>query len=144
MAELVLAILPLIISVAEHYEECLAPIQRYLQFSKRVSRFQGRFEIQKTIFQNQCQFLLEEAVDREVAVQMLRDKTHPSWVSRDLDSKLVDQLGVSKEACKTIIGEVQRILKRLEEWSRTLATAMQEDDKVVCFDILFRCVLTSM
>lgn len=130
MAELALAILPLLLSVLEKYDRCLRPIEGYIKYSKRVNRFQHKFEIQGTIFYNQGQLLLEEAVDRGIAAQMLRDKAHKKWINKKLDGLLKDQLNTSRSSCIFVFHEVEQVLKRLEDWCSVEAIAIQEGEKV--------------
>ena len=136
MADSALAILPLIISSTKRYENCLRPIQEYIHFSKPFGDFQQKFERQRIIFQNQCQLLLEEAVDPNVAAGMLRDGAHMSWTDEGLDHRLSIQLGMSRNACTGIICKAEDIAKRLEEWSTTLAKAMEQAQKVLLLSML--------
>jgi hypothetical protein len=47
---LVLGILPLIISAAEHYEDAFKPFKRYKKFAPELQLYQQQLGTQKTIF----------------------------------------------------------------------------------------------
>ncbi|KAL9118832.1 MAG: hypothetical protein Q9187_004613 [Circinaria calcarea] len=123
---LVLAVLPLLISAAEHYEDCLKPFMRYYKFTSKVSNFQERFKVQNTIFHNQCRILLASILEQDVAIRMLEDKTHVNWSSQMIEAKLLKQLASSKEACLIIIKQVTKQLQSIEKESRGLNEAMEQ------------------
>ena len=129
-AGLALAVLPLLISAAEHYEDCLRPLRRFLHFASEVDRFQRKLQIQKTIFRNQCRILLEGVVDHDVAVRMLLDGEHPCWRDPDVEECISNQLEASKDACLSIIDDIRFVLENLENWSLNLSETIQEDGKV--------------
>jgi hypothetical protein len=129
-AGLALAVLPLLISAAEHYEDCLRPIERFIHFTSRVDRFQQKLTVQRTIFRNQCRILLENIIDHDAVESMLKGKEHPSWQDPQIEEGIIDQLEASEDACVTVITGIQSILKDLEEWSASLAKAIQYDSKV--------------
>lgn len=88
---LALGVLPLLISAAEHYDDCLRPFIRYKNFVKEADRFQNLLAIQKVIFKNQCRILLEEIIEHDVASSMLNDPSganHPSWSDIELEKQL--------------------------------------------------------
>ena len=130
VAGLALAILPLLISTAEHYKTCLRPIERYIHFVSRVESFQSALSIQKTTFRNQCRILLGLAVEHDVAAGMLQNTQHPSWRDADIEFDIVKRLEDSKDACILVISKIQFILKSLTAWSADLASAIQKNDKV--------------
>ncbi|MCJ1436556.1 hypothetical protein MMC27_005935 [Xylographa pallens] len=125
---LVLAVLPLLISACEHYEDCLQPFVRYRHFATKLDRFQQKLKIQRTVFRNECRILLESIVEHEIAVRMLDDKNHESWHDQGLDSKLVQQLDSSKDTCVIIIGEIEDHLKEVEKDSADFETAVTANE----------------
>ena len=126
----VLAILPLIISAAENYECCFRPIERYCHFSSRLDRFQQRFGIQRTIFRNQCRILLEDIVEHDVAIGMLDDRAHPGWNDESIEKQLLLQLRSSKDACLSILQDIEGILRELETSSKEFSDAVKQEEKV--------------
>ena len=77
-AGLALAVLPLMISAADHYERCLRPFVRYRNFTKEADFFCWSFSVQKQIFKNQCLILLEEIIEHDAASIVLSGAGQPS------------------------------------------------------------------
>ncbi|MCJ1479096.1 hypothetical protein MMC13_007780 [Lambiella insularis] len=124
---IVLAILPLLVSAAEHYEDCLQPFIRYRHFSTKLEQFQQRLNIQRTIFRNEVRILLESAIEHEVAVRMLEDKTHPQWQDECLERELLKQLDTSKDAYVTVIRQIEKQLREVEKDSGELERAIDSE-----------------
>jgi hypothetical protein len=122
----VLGILPLLISAAEHYDDVFKPFKRYRKFAPELENYQQQLGTQKTIFRNECHWLLATLIGRQTAREMLKDRAHASWVDSDLDEKFARQLGESGAACKTIIGSIQAKLKIIEEESESFGLVIQQ------------------
>ena len=130
VAGFVLAVLPLLISAVEHYEDCWRPLVRYCMFTSKVDHFQQRLKTQKTIFRNECRILLESVLEHDVASRMLEDKTHVNWNSQAIEKQLLEQLASSKEACLTIIAQVTEQLKVVEEESMGFDKVIEQSGQV--------------
>ena len=133
VAGLALGFLPLLISAAEHYNECLRPFIRYKNFAKEADRFQNLLRIQKAIFTNQCRILLEEIIEHDVASSMLDGPSgvdHPSWSDVELEEQLTRLLGESRGACITTIEVIKDRLGDIDTESQDLATAIDQDPRV--------------
>ena len=134
VAGLVLGILPLLISAAEHYDDTLRPFERYKNFEKEADRFQGQLGIQKVIYRNQCRILLEEIIEHDVASSMLHGPsgpTHPSWSDVELEEQLSQLLGESRDACVTTVEMIEQRLGDIDGESQDLATTIHQDSEVV-------------
>ncbi len=130
---LTLGVLPLLISAAEHYDDCLRPFIRYNKFAKEAGRFRDLLGIQKTIFRNQCRILLEEIIEHDVATTMLNGPSganHPSWSNIDLEKELCKLLGDSRAACVTTIELIEERLRDIDCESRDLETTIDQDSQV--------------
>lgn len=123
---LVLGILPLLISAAEHYDDVFRPFKRYRRFAPELESYQQALGCQKTIFRNECHWLLATLIGRQNAREMLKDKSHVSWADPDLDEKFSRQLGESGAACKTIIDLIQARLKIIEEETESFGLVIQQ------------------
>ncbi len=144
MAEVIgftLAVLPLLISAAEHYEDILQPFVRYRNFSSKVDRFQQQLGIQRTIFCNECRILLESVVEHDIALRMLEDRDHPQWLDQSVDNRLLKQLDSSKDACITIITQIQEQLRNVEKDSEEFEAAVLQSGQV---SVRARCVEDSI
>jgi hypothetical protein len=125
-AGLVLGVLPLMISAAEHYEDVVRPFKRYRKFAPELELYQQRLETQKTIFRNECHLLLATLTNRQTAKDMLRESKHPSWEDPDLNEKFSRQLGDSGAACTNIINLMQGKLKEIEEKTKSFESVMKQ------------------
>jgi hypothetical protein len=124
---LVLGVLPLLVSTAEHYDDVLRPFKRYKRFSKELKKFQQEFLGHKTVFHNECLLLLSTFTGVETASEMLWEKDHPLRKDLDLNKKLSDQLGPSRDACQDTIRLIMGELDGIQLQSRSFELAMPED-----------------
>jgi hypothetical protein len=129
---LVLGILPLLISTAEHYETILRPFRRYRRYAPELLLYQKQLGTQKTIFRNECMLLLTTLTDNHTAKLMLKESNHPSWTDTDLDESFAQQLGDSGNACKTLIDLIDETLKAVEEEAENFGLIIQESIPVSC------------
>lgn len=130
VAGVALGILPLLIATAEHYDDCFHPLARYRKFASEVSRFQQQLNIQKIIFRNQCRILLEFVIGRDDVARILAAPRNSSPSNSDIEIRLAEQLGESKEACGTIIRLIDERLREIEKESQDLEVAVNQDHTV--------------
>ena len=125
-AGLAVAILPLIVSAAQHYKDCFRPFLKYKRFSKEADEFRMLFGVQKVIFRNQCGFLLQELVDHDAALAMLNGAQSNHRLERQLD----ELLGESKEPCAAIINAICDKLSNMKSESQQLETTIEQERQV--------------
>ncbi|KAL8723600.1 MAG: hypothetical protein Q9225_000142 [Loekoesia sp. 1 TL-2023] len=131
VAGIAIALLPILISAAEHYNDCIKPILRYRKVAKDVQLFQRSLEVHKTIFRNQCRILLEGVVDHDDTLRMLEvGSLDPSWRNTGLEARLAKQFGSSKEACVTSIELINEKLQSIAEESRRLQDIVDTEKEV--------------
>ena len=128
--ELILGILPLLISAAEHWDDCIRPFKRYRKFTTEVDRFQQRLKVQNVIFRNQCRILLENVVKDEGAEQMLAEPKHPSWKDPEIEDRLAAHLAESRDACLATIELIEEKLGEVQEESQDLGAIVAQDQGV--------------
>lgn len=129
--EFALALLPLLISAIEHYDDCFRPLTRYRKFASELNRFQQLLKIQKAIFRNQCRILLENAVSQDVANQMLTERNHLSWCDVETEKLLMEQLGSSREACVAVIELIDKRVCGIEKESRGFEIIVDQELQVI-------------
>lgn len=129
--EFALALLPILISAVEHYDDCFRPLTRYRKFASELNRFQQLLKIQKAIFRNQCRILLENAVSQDVANQMLTERNHLSWCDVETERLLMEQLGSSREACVAVIELIDKRLCGIEKESRGFGIIVDQELQVI-------------
>ena len=140
-AGLALAILPLIVSAAKHYEDCFRPFSRYKKFAKEAECFRTLLNVQKTIFRNQCSILLEEIADHDAALGILNGASHPSQSDQELERRLGELLGESKELCAAIIKTIQEKLSDVESESQQLGFDIEQERQVSFSTMIFAAFL---
>lgn len=110
-----MAILPLLISAAEYYEDAIRPISRYRTYGSEIKIYQQRLQTQQAIFRAECQLLLESLIGEGVAADVLDRLDDPLWTDREAEDRLISQLRPSGEACevmvKLIVGKLKTISK---------------------------------
>ena len=127
---LALAILPLIVSAAQHYEDCFRPFLKYKRFAQEADGFRKLFSVQKAIFRNQCGTLLQELVEHDAALAILNGGRHLSELESDLERQLNDLLGESKEPCAAIMNAIHDKLSDIESESQQLETTIEQERQV--------------
>ena len=139
---LVLGVLPLLVSTAEHYDSVFRPFRRYRRFSKELKQFQQEFLAHKTVFHNECLLLLSTFTRPETANKILRESDHPLRADLELNKKLSDQLGASREACYGIISRIKDELDSIDRESQGFKLATLEEITVSssnCLNAHDRC-----
>jgi hypothetical protein len=111
---LVLGVLPLLVSVIEHYDDVFRPFRRFKEYAPEFARFERRLLAQKTIFRSQCQLLLHPLTDLNTAETMLNEKLHLLWTSKELDTELSHSLGRSAGACIATMKDIEEQLTEVQ------------------------------
>ena len=130
IAGLALAVLPILMTAAQQYNNCLVPLKRYRKFTTEAQDYYKELKIQNTIFRNQCRNLLEEVIDHDAASSMLNSLTQKSWADKSLDEQLAFRLGESLEACISIIGLIEQRLQSIVEESQRFKSVVDQEKQV--------------
>ena len=89
--------------------------------------YKQHLETQKTIFRNECHLLLDSlGLGRELARQMLKDKTHTAWTDHEFDERFARHLGDTGQACEFTIKSMKDKLKAIEEKLERFGLVLQE------------------
>ncbi len=87
-------------------------------------------EVKKVIFKNQCKNLLQDLIKEEVATSIMRTANHPLWSDLQLEQKLADLLEKSREACVSLVREINERLQDIEPECRDLTSTVKTEDTV--------------
>ena len=123
-AGLALAILPLIISSVENYENVSACFTRFRHFAPEVNPFQLSLKTQKVIFDNECRLLLSNVVERETAESLFSDHLRSTNIDPNLASDFALQLGRCGEACYAIVEQIKQKLEEIGLEGQKLESAV--------------------
>lgn len=129
-AGLGLALLPLLVSAAEHYNDCLRPLSRYKGFSDEAKQFLQLLSIQRTIYRSHCRLLLRNVVHQDVASAMLDQKDHPHWSDGSLEQNLSHTLGEATEACLTVLEMIGDSLTAIQSEGQEIIKATEIEQQV--------------
>lgn len=126
-----LGVLPVLVSAAERYDDCVRSFKRYKNFAKVADRYQSHVAVQKAIFKNQCRILLEQIIDHDAASSMLNNGTkHPKWSDPELEKQLCEILRESRDACMTTVETIEEHLRDVESEGRHLESTIEQDARV--------------
>ena len=133
VAGVALAVLPLLISAAKHYDSALTPFTRYKRFAKEAKTYSKELGIQRTIFRNECRNLLEDTagVDHD-NVDVVLCSSH-EWPTRGLDAQLDKQLGESRQAILDAIQLIEQELQEIDKENLRFTAALDEEEHKVIF-----------
>ncbi len=120
-----LAILPLLVSVAQHYSETAAAFKRFRRFASEATNLASLLKIQWTIFRAAKKILLNSVVGTEQAKEMLEDPQHPGWTDQKSDDSLLRQLGDCSEAVlestRLISEQLEALAKESDKFQEAVA-----------------------
>ena len=132
VAGLALAVLPILATAAQQYNNCASPLKRYKRFTAEAQDYYQELGIQKAIFRDQCRNLLEEVVDHDAATSMLNSLTQTSWADRKLDAQIALLLGESLEACLAVIQLIEQRLQAITAESQRFKSVVDQEKQVSC------------
>lgn len=130
VAGLALAVLPVLMSAAQTYNNCVGPFHRYRKFAKEAHDYCEELEIQRTIFRDLCRNFLEELIDHDTANCMLKKLDQQTWADEKLDEQLVQLLGESLDRCKGVVGLIGNRLQDISGESLNFGSIVDQEKKV--------------
>lgn len=131
MAELSLAIVPLVISALQHYSTVRQTISRYRNFSEHVEEFFAELDVQCRIFQTSVQLLLIAEVADGQATRMLENENDVGWTDPDLDAHLCKRFSSRNIlSLKSSLFLIRRQIKKLLNVSGLLPDITDEAQAV--------------
>jgi len=125
---LILGVLPLLISAAEHYRSTSRPFHRWRNYNDELERFQAELLCQECNFCNECHILLSSITGWNVAEseQRLKFGSDSEWLTPELNSKFVAYLGSSHDAVCSTIRSINESLAFIESKSRKFQSVVAE------------------
>lgn len=109
-----LAVLPVIISVTEHFSSTARALRRYRQFSSEIRRLSTLVKVQRTIFHGEIRSLLAACVGWDQAGQLLEDTNQTKWKDKSLEESLVTQLSETREPFLELVEWISAELSEME------------------------------
>ena len=113
-ASLALAVLPIVISVAENFSSAARALKRYRHFSSEVGHLSKLVRLQKTIFHGEIKLLLASCVGWDQAEQLLQNTDQSKWNDRELEESFVTRLGNIREPFLDLVQWINAELAEME------------------------------
>ena len=135
--EIVGLVLPLLLSAVENWDACIRPFVRYRKFEREAKDYHEGIEIQRTIFRNECRFMLEGVIEHDAVSGMLESPAHKDWRSHLVGGKLNQLLGDSVQGCLSIIRTINQKLEDILEDSHEFSLIMDKERKVMIIPMSF-------
>ena len=138
-AGLVIAVLPLLISVFENYKVTIQPISTYCRYDKEFRDFRIVFATQKQLFESHCLFLLSR-IDAEWVLEepsRRSESVKQNEEAKAADIRIMDYLGSSVRTCIQIIELIDRTLLSIAKETKCLKEAASQVSR---FILAVRCV----
>lgn len=110
IAGLVLAVVPLLISALEHYEDAIAPSVAFLRWRQQLPKVIRDLYMGHTSYEQNIRLLLDQSTSKEQLSEMVSDPNCVHWKSEDLVDALQDRLGTAYEPCMSTINEIAGIM----------------------------------
>jgi hypothetical protein len=116
----VLGVLPLLISAVGTYDSVYRPfVTRYKDYEGALKSFRLGLVTERAIFRNECRKLLMSSVDSDSVKGMLEDLKHDGWADSNIEQKVSQYLGDSKEDCEAAVAHIrEKLLAILKEYRR--------------------------
>ena len=125
-----LGVLPLIVSVIEHYD-FFAPFICHCAFTRELQNFRRTLDARKLLFRNECRLLLEALVEEELIEDMFRNGSrHPSWKEKELNERLRTYLGEAYGPCIGMITAIEDCLDQMRQKTQGLGKVLQPKTEV--------------
>lgn len=139
---LTLAVIPLLISTAEHYKTLYDAFHRLRDASHEANNLRVDLIVQRALFDESCRNLLGKcSIDKAVVALMLKNPRHTAWSGQELKSKIRKVLGSFSEAFVGLLQRIEAELKVIEDkvhsclrsfgWRVRLAAIKRELDRSI-------------
>lgn len=138
MAELALAIIPLIVCTIENYSTVSKVVSRYRHFSDQADEFFGELDVQCKIFHTTVQLLLAPSVGDEQARRMMQDDNDAMWTDSDLDIYMTERFsGSNAPTVRNYLDLIQRQIAKLLEVGKSFGVVTEAVGRVSLLVVFF-------
>src|SRR5262245_14680943 len=98
---LMLAVLPLIISALEHYEEGVSTIEKFFRYKREIRSIIEALATENAIFKNSCEQLLSDIFGPAELAEMLQNPRGETWSQPHIVTELRARLDRSYDVYMT-------------------------------------------
>jgi hypothetical protein len=115
---LVLAVLPLIISAFEHYEEGVSTIEKFLRYKREIRSIIEALATENAMFKNSCEQLLSDFLGPVKLAEMLQNPRGETWaqphVATELRARLDRSYDIYMIHVSNMDSAIKMLMKRLD------------------------------
>jgi hypothetical protein len=116
VAGIILGVLPVVVSCAQHYRKGLEPLDEWYHFQTRFIEFIHSIRHQEMKFRRNVVELLRPMLDNEQELQaLIRNLHHPRWSDGSLNDAFDKRLGEERDRFVYTLGEMGAVMKDLEK-----------------------------
>ena len=110
VAGLVLAVVPLLISALEHYEDAVDPVVAFFRWRQRLPKVIRELYMENASYAQNIRLLLNQTTSDAELSNMINNPNCDDWKSADLENALQDQLGDAYTPCMSTVKEIAEIM----------------------------------
>ena len=115
MAELALAITPLIVDALKAYRTAYRHFHVFRNYSREVKRIYNKFEVQQCLFLSELENLLEKTMGDVTEIRpMLNDLDGVGWKRKSLNDAISNLLGRDYEVYADLLQSIASQLRQLQ------------------------------
>ncbi|KAK0707941.1 hypothetical protein B0H67DRAFT_588952 [Lasiosphaeris hirsuta] len=110
VAGLILAVVPLLISALEHYEDAVNPVVAFLQWKQQLPKVIRELYMENATYAQNIRLLLNQTMSDAELSDMINNPNCDGWKSADIEGALRDQLGAAYSPCMSTVDEIAEIM----------------------------------
>lgn len=113
-----LAIVPLIISALEHYEQGVSTIEKFIRYKREIKSIIEALATENVIFKNSCEQLLNDFLSPLEISEMLQNPMGDTWskphINVQLRARLDRSYSIYMVHIRNMDASVKALMKRLD------------------------------
>lgn len=129
LAGLVLAVLPLVISALEDYNDGLDPVKAFIKWENYLPQYIRKLRNQHVHYEQTLRLLLAPITTEFELAEMLAEPNGELWKDPDMTTKLKHKLDESYGAYHETVKDIERVMRTIaEKLDLERATSVTRDD----------------
>jgi hypothetical protein len=116
VAGLAIGIIPIVVEIIKSYSTTTSRLKAFARYTHIISDVKLRYQVAAANFSNNCQLLLQAAVEDSVEVsEMIKDPQHAGWQDPSLEERFRTFLEQDHQLCEGIVVKVRDILRETRD-----------------------------
>jgi hypothetical protein len=109
----IMAVIPLVISALEHYEEGVSTIEKFFRYKREIRSIIESLSTENVMFKNSCEQLLSDFLSPFELADMLHDPRGETWKQPHIAAQLRTRLDRSYDVYMIHVGNMDSAIKKL-------------------------------